>query len=130
MSFTATELEEMFGTDQALGIYQDEDGQSLLPNGNAMFICTYVAEYIVEKIGGRVMGFESDENPTSIISRSYGGHDFAIVLDRYIVDPWVKLFENYAMKCVFDLKSDADQQLIRKIYGNRKNWEEIKKALR
>ena len=125
MSFTATELEEMFGTDQALGIYQDEDGQSLLPNGNAMFICTCVAEYIVEKIGGRVMGFESDENSLSSISRSYDGHDFALIQDRYIIDPWVKLFENYASKCVFDLKSDADQHLIRKIYGDKEKWKEI-----
>ena len=130
MSLTSIELEQMFGCDEALGIYQDEDGQNLLPNGNAMFICTYVAEYIVEKIGGRVMGFVSAENPKSIISRSYDGHDFALLSNRYIVDPWVKLFENYASKCVFDLKSDADQHLIKKIYGDKEKWKEIKKALR
>jgi len=62
-----------------------------------------------------------------------GGHDFAIVDDRYIVDPWLMEVELdrittltgkklYVNQGVFDLENSNDRQLAREIYGPSSNW--------
>lgn len=117
----------MFGTDQALGVTHNEEGQSVLPSGLAAVVCTFIAQYIVSISGGCVMGFSADENPDSLIcQKGYEGHDFAIVDNRFIVDPWIKLVETYSEQCVFDMECKYDQPLIKKFYGDKNKWTQIK----
>jgi hypothetical protein len=53
-----------------------------------------------------VYGFLSEENPTSAIARAAGGHDFAVIDDRFIVDPWLGEFS-----CPLAELEDCDQQV-------------------
>jgi hypothetical protein len=144
------EMERMFGSDEALGVYfvfTDDDsiltlsqfsslnsllGEdmpetiSLLPHGGSAVCCTDYATLIYLSLPGRVQifGFANDHNPTSRVSREKihpGGHDFAIVDGRYIVDPWPRLVPCAFHQMVFDLEGD-DAEIALDIYGSRSCW--------
>lgn len=101
------------------------------------FICTFVASAIkmleVEKI--KIYGFSTSENPESKYfveendEDSDEGHHFAVMNNRYIIDPWI--FDNYNdypntfNRCVFDLQNKEDERIIRYLYGDRNKWTDI-----
>ena len=45
-------------------------------------------------------------------------HDFCLVLDRFIVDPWVKNVAGLSAKAVYDLQDPADVTTILQLYGD------------
>jgi len=94
------------------------------------FICSFVASAIKMLEGNkiRVYGFSTMENPDAkYFTEDYGedsdeGHHFAVMNDRYIIDPWV--YENIG-RSVFDLGNKEDKDMIRYIYGDVNRWTDI-----
>lgn len=142
-------MERMFGSDEALGVYFEvEDGGppisiaqhemmyeklgdhmpgviSYLRNGGSAVCCTDYASWIFTELPGRVRihGFSCEENPTSRVAREDmhpGGHDFAVVDGRYIVDPWPRLVRGAFQQMVFDM--ETEQELVDDIYGPCNCW--------
>lgn len=142
-------MERMFGSDAALGVYFElEDGSmrftleeheamanelgddmpgtiSFLRTGGSAVCCTDFAGQIFMELPGRVKiyGFANEENPTSQVVRQEmhpSGHDFAVVDNRYIVDPWPRLVHGAFDQLVFDMQDDAAQVL--EVYGPFECW--------
>ena len=100
------------------------------------FICTYVASAIqfLEGDNIKIYGFSIEENPEAVyFSEEEGdeGHHFAVMNNRYIIDPWIyNNYEDYINKklfnrSVFDLQNEKDEKIIKYLYGDRKNWTDI-----
>lgn len=123
--------------DEFWGVEFDEEKGSFftgLPYSGTQ--CTGFACRIRQKLGSdrvKIFGFPEKENPDSIIAQMSGGHDFALVDDRYIVDPWIMEVESgnittpsgqkaFAEKGVFDLQDPLDRERVEKLYGSPKNW--------
>lgn len=151
--FTAM-MERLFGSDEAMGVYFELEGGgprisllehaamweelgddmpgtiSYLPNGGSAVCCTDYAAVIFQTLPGRVQifGFANEENPTSQVARDElhpGGHDFAVVDNRYIVDPWPRLVPGAFDQMVFDMEG-ADAGLALDVYGPRSCWKHMK----
>lgn len=139
------QMEARFGSDQALGVwFQCEDGRKLsaadydalgdapdassyLPHGGSACCCTDYAVHIFLAMPGRVriVGFANEDNPSSRVARELihpGGHDFAILDGRFIVDPWPRLLPAAFDQMVFDLTDEADAALVLDIYGPQRCW--------
>lgn len=94
------------------------------------FICTYVAAAIkmLEPESVKIYGFSTAENPAAKYfveengENSDEGHHFAVMNDRYIVDPW---FFDIFDRGVFDLSNSVDQTIIMYLYGDRRAWVDI-----
>lgn len=151
-SLFATEMERLFGTEEAVEMYfimeNDEtntkipakeydalpeevrkasDAISYIRGGGSALCCTDYAKLVYDTLPGRVkiFGFENKENPTSRFAEAKyhpGGHDFAIVDDRYIVDPWLRLVRSNKANLVFDLNNAEDLSLATYLYGPRHCW--------
>lgn len=97
----------------------DEEGWS---------ICTNWAAKIQDKLApGRVViaGFLTENNPTATrMDYLAGGHDFAIVDGRWIVDPWITEVECEDKRGVYDLEVPFDD-FMTSIYGDPKCWEVV-----
>lgn len=101
------------------------------------FICTYVASAIkmLEGDNIKIYGFSTSENPdaTYFVEESGDdsdeGHHFAVMNNRYIIDPWI--FDNFSPdgktfnRSVFDLQNKNDEEIIRYLYGDRNKWTDI-----
>jgi hypothetical protein len=147
------ELEERFGSDAALGVTfhlddgrvlpatefdaledaADLDAESQFPDGSSATCCTDFAVQIFRGMPGRVQifGFANTNNPSSRVARELihpGGHDFAVLDDRFIVDPWIRLVPMVMTKMVFDLNDPEDAALALDIYGPRQAWERMSVA--
>ena len=102
-------------------------------NGYGGTQCTGFACAILERLPNRtrVYGFLSEENPTSAIAQAAGGHDFAVIDDRFIVDPWLGEFSCPLAELedcdqqVFDLHCAQDALQVQRLYGLRAHWKEI-----
>jgi hypothetical protein len=70
----------------------------------------------------KLYGFDSDEVPESEIVDFYGGHDFAVVDDRFIVDGWSVNVHGFSRTAVFDLLDPADAPVIRRLFGDPSRW--------
>jgi hypothetical protein len=125
-------LENVFGNEANYNVVSTEedvvtgaDGCAQFPDGTHWAICTNWANYVRRALGGRValFGYMGDDNPTSEIGSLAGGHDFAVVDDRFIVDGWVRNVECMEQRAVFDLQDPADAFLIERLYGDRGCWE-------
>jgi hypothetical protein len=143
-------METMFGSDEVLGVYfeREDDGStltlaqysslyallgddmpstiSLLPHGGSAICCTDYATFIYLTLPGRVQvfGFPNEDNPTSKIVQDAmhpGGHDYAVVDGRYIVDPWPRLVHGGFTQMVFDLEGEG-AGLALEVYGPRTCW--------
>lgn len=146
------QLGEMFGTDESLGVVFLVDGcdepvsperldemfvgmqkegmpeaRSFFCDGLDAICCTNYAIQVAKALPGRtrIFGFANEDNPTSRVAREEihpGGHDFAIVDDRYIVDPWIRLVAAVSEQVVFDLMDPNDAAVALDIYGPRACW--------
>lgn len=107
----------------------EEDGTSL--------ICTFVASAIkMLEANAKIYGFASGDNPDAVyffdedFPNSDEGHHFAVLNDRYIIDPWIynNFTDNYPNtfnRSVFDIESAEDEKMIKYLYGKRENWVDI-----
>lgn len=144
------QMEHQFGSDEALGVHflLDSGGllsakeydaycnnnsntsfgaQSVFPDGTSAVCCTEYARQIYKAMPDRtvIFGFANIANPTSRVARDLfhpGGHDFAVVDDRYIVDPWVRLVAGRLLQIVFDLQDPLEAANALDIYGPRACW--------
>ena len=109
--------------DRFWGITSDKRMGDTFPSGQSAVECTGYALAIKSKLGDRakVYGFYGEDNPTSEIGKDAGGHDFAVVDGRYIVDPWLTDVWG-GKKGVFDLENPDDQPEIKRLYGDRATW--------
>lgn len=155
MSAFHEEMEQRFGSDEALGVVfvlytADSDADSItvpaadydslpeevrntyecesqFPDGTSAVCCTYYASQILKGMPGRVkiFGFANENNPTSRVAREEwhpGGHDFAVVDDRYIVDPWPRLVLGHDGPMVYDLQEPDEALSALDIFGPRSCW--------
>ena len=120
---------EQLATDEAMGVEFHDDGHdttSTFPNGSAAVSCTNCAERIAEMLEGYIVhiyGFPLTRSPHALTAQTAGGHDFAVVEYRYIVDPWVKNVESISARAVFDLENPRDHYQINRLYGDHALWE-------
>lgn len=106
------------------GQYEDTDeGGVNLANGEPAFICYNSAEMVVERFGGRVVGYYSDDNPSAVVGKDAGGHDFAIVFDEFIVDWWYQSFWGVHHDPVLHMARDARE--VSRRYGDESKWEPV-----
>ena len=140
-------LEDRFGSDAQFGVrYTDEEtGQEILaedlpsfegdmsstfPDGG-ITNCTNYARNVQKALPAgavRVVGFSNEANPNSDVVREGwhpGGHDFAIVDNRYLVDPWAKLLAGVRDRVVYDLQDDQDARIVAQTYGDQTIWAEL-----
>lgn len=121
------EYEEKYGH---LGKGNGPDTASLMPDGTSAVCCTNYAHHVRNVLGDMgcevaVVGFANEDNPTSrcaIVEYHPGGHDFAIVDDRYLIDPWVRLVAAVEDQIFYDLNDPADAAKAQDIYGPRECW--------
>jgi len=105
---------------------EHHDGEcTVFADGWAVVICTNWAR-AVRRIEGpercELFGFLSDEVPESAIARQCGGHDFAVVDGRFLVDGWAKEIDRCAKVAVFDLEDEATAAEVLRLYGPRAKW--------
>ena len=94
------------------------------PDGTWWWTCSNWAMYVRRLEGPRakIYGFLAEENALSLIAVGCGGHDFAVVDDRFIVDGWVVNVEGFSNRAVFDLRDPSDRKIIRELYGPPEIW--------
>ena len=92
--------------------------------------CTGYSCAIRQALGKRVkiLGFFTEENPASEVAKIAGGHDFALLDNRYIVDPWIRDVESISNRAVYDTKNPADAAEIQRLYGPASAWKRVPKA--
>lgn len=71
-----------------------------------------------------LVGFFTEHNPESLYAKwNEEGADFAIVEDRYLVDPFPKLVLGKDLPVVYDLNDPEEAKKVAEIYGDRSLWE-------
>ena len=103
--------------------------------------CSGFATMIRVKLGHKrvtIHGFFSGDNPNAGVNELSGGHDFAVVDNRYIVDPWIVDVETGQITTatgkhidldgqgVFDIEEDV--RLVKDIYGDASKWSRVGQA--
>ncbi|MHB1644846.1 MAG: hypothetical protein ACYCS8_19700, partial [Acidithiobacillus sp.] len=139
-AISVAQLEAMFGTDEALGVRfvdhqgnqipmtMDADGQSVFPDGTSAVICTDYAEQVKKHLSNddvQIVGFSNEENPDCAVVREEwhpGGHDLAIVDQRWLVDPWARLVASVREQIIYDLQDPGDARKIAETYGDPLKW--------
>lgn len=121
-------LSELVSSEESIGAtYCEEEEVMLLPNGEQMGNCTNCAWWVVETVGeGDVYGFAVESNPVGNkeLQEWVGGHDFAVIAGRYIVDPWLGVYGGgIDPGRIFDLHDQNDQAVIRHHFGDPRCWE-------
>lgn len=119
-------LERLYGTPGTFPERRDRwEECTVFPDGSAVVFCSNWARQ-VRRVEGpercQLFGFSSDEVPESLIATRCGGHDFAVVDGRYLVDGWLKDVERESDVAVFDLNDRANDAFVLKIYGPRQKW--------
>jgi len=139
-ALTREDLEALFGSDEAMGIVfvnddgevipntPDADGQSVFPDGSSATNCTNYAEQIKQSLDGhdvQIVGFANESNPNCDVVREEwhpGGHDFAIVDYRWLVDPWARLVACVRDRIVYDLQDPKEARMVAELYGDPERW--------
>ncbi len=117
------------------GTYKGEEDyyQKFKDTGISDTLCTGYACEISKLYPGRtrLFGFNSEDNNKSAIAHDFGGHDFAVLDNRFIVDPWIPEITNgeYGKRSVFDLNDKRDNAIVNRLYGPRESWGEPNSAL-
>lgn len=144
-------LNARFGSDEAMGIRffgadgvvygpneqipENADVESRFPDMTSAVVCTNYAHQIARALYPRpviIRGFANQDNPQSRVAREAihpGGHDFAIVEGRFLVDPWIRLVACAAEQIVYDLEDPVDATAVRDLYGPAKCWSDLPLAL-
>lgn len=128
----AAQYDELAQAKKALG-EEIPCAESYLPNGGSGTCCTDFAACVFIRLPGRVriVGFANDDNPDcQVVTDELHpcGHDFALVDNRYLVDPWCKLVVGNNWQVVYDLAEPADRALAARRYGPRECWTRLVSA--
>jgi hypothetical protein len=104
--------------------------ESQFPDGSDAVRCTHYAIQIGRRFPShtQIFGFSNEENPDcEFVTHDAhpGGHDFAILDGRWLVDPWVRLVRGLFDEIAFDLEDPADVALVLKRYGKKENWKHM-----
>ena len=121
-------LESLFGNYSKLPI-QHENEWEIISNFGPFCVCTNCARYVVQKVGGIVVGFGEGTNPTSH-KEFVDGHDFALVEGRYLVDIWGKFFAGTSNNAVIDLENKIELKNKLTLYGEIKTWTVLDKPVK
>lgn len=118
-------LESWFGQTSTIGV-RHVQGHNFLPNGTELSRSTNCGFFVVSTLrSGRVYGYDTNSNPwvREEIIRMIGGHDFALVHGRWIVDLWVSVHADLSTQTVFDLMDASDAPAILRFYGDPGTWQ-------
>lgn len=85
--------------------------------------CTNTAVYLASRLNGKVYGYSIEDNPEAEVGSTEGGHDFAIVDDRWLLDFWAK--DYYHLPDLYDMENPAEMVLVHKRYGDPKLWQQM-----
>lgn len=101
-----------------------ESGRSDALDQEAIGTCTLTAAWLAEAGGGAVMGYWATDNPAAEIGAIEGGHDFALLAGRFIVDWWATEYAATSLPHpgVLDLDDPADTERVSRFYGPRGAW--------
>lgn len=102
---------------------EDADYESIFPDGSPAVFCSGYAGYVRRMLGDRALihGYDCGENPQSSIALEAGGHDFAVVDGRYIVDFWAHDM-GYTTSTVIDTEDLSVAEEVLRLYGPRETW--------
>lgn len=78
--------------------------------------CTSTANYIAQKHRGKVVGYGA--GPHGFIGDLGGGHDFALLYGRFLVDWWARDYKDKSD--LYDI--EVDLQRILPLYGDPSTW--------
>ena len=89
--------------------------------------CTLTARWLAERLGGVVMGYQHDNNPTARLGEVEFGHDFAFIDRRWIVDWWATEYGTgtEGHPGVLDLADPHEAAPVRDYYGDQACWETL-----
>lgn len=145
----ATELlTAFFDNEDNLGVtYDREQGASFYPDGSSACHCTSGACQVKKLFPGQVeiFGWHENRSVGAAIDEWYGGHDFALLRGRWLIDVWMRhvivtnpgygeprpwrepLTRDYRLpeqaRSVYDLENPDDARMVRILYGDRRGWE-------
>jgi hypothetical protein len=106
--------------------YEPVEGRWMFKSGGDCGRCTDAAMKVALAFGGRVVGYESSDNPSARIGFTCcEGHDFAIVANRFVVDYWAFRVARMVNTPVFDLRKHGDHELVRLLYGHEQSWKNV-----
>ena len=86
--------------------------------------CGTLAEAVVERLGGRTVGYFIRDNPTATLGLREDGHTFAVVDGRYLVDVWAKDVMMMTDRYVFDLHAPDNLRRVCRFWGSMQQWQE------
>jgi hypothetical protein len=81
--------------------------------------CSYCSQIVITRFGGHIRGYWHEDNPTALVGETEGGHDFVLLPDGFIVDPW--LYHYYGEAPVLDLTIAKEMASALKRYGTSVN---------
>ena len=92
--------------------------------------CTGYALEIYRRLKKRtsIYGFFEEDNPESEIAKTAGGHDFAVIDHRYIVDPWATGIECLYEPTALDIRSKRHKTIVEKFYGPVSRWDRLSES--
>jgi hypothetical protein len=92
-------------------------------HGGHWAICTDSALRVARQFKGTVWGYYAIENLQAAIGLSIaGGHDFAVIDSRWLVDYWACNVAQVIQTPIFDLNEDKDRDEVRRLYGPSRRW--------
>lgn len=99
-------------------VFGDSDEDFPIDAGN----CTRNAKYVLQKLGlnKEIWGYDWHKNKSAELGEAEGGHDFAVVDGRFLVDLWA--MDYYDTEGVYDLTDARDQREVKRLYGDRQKW--------
>jgi hypothetical protein len=127
-------IHDMFGTDEALGVYFAAEEQSRFPDNSSAVVGTNFAQQVKNRLPDHaveIVGFNGVDNPHCQVVKGWheDGHDFAILDQQFLVDAWPKLVAGLNMKIAYDLKNPDDCRMVAEIYGDPQTWTDATKAV-
>ena len=123
---TARQLQRFVATLRAEEHYDSDEGRWTFQSGGSCCCCTDAATKVTKAFGGRVVGCAASKNRSALVGTAHsGGHDFALVENRFIVDYWAFCVAGLILKAVLDLNRQEDRELSRRYYGNEDSWEDV-----
>lgn len=95
----------------------------ICPGVGVVGTCTDSAVHLAELLGGDVLGYSIDENPTAELGVNEFGHDFAVVDGRWLVDFWAK--DTYQLPDLYDMNDPVEATEVRRLYGDPGKWDKM-----
>jgi hypothetical protein len=109
--------------------YESVEGRWTFKSGGDCGCCTDGATKVAVAFEGRVVGYKSLPSTSAVIGyQQCGGHDFAIVANRFVVDYWAFRVARLITTPVFDIENPDERKIVESLYGNEQTWEDVSVA--